>query len=106
MDGRLMSRYRQLVIATKRAKNHGLDFCGPFTPIGKTGPLIAARNYCLLLDAYPDSDYLGYLVVLNMWAEAINRYCDGHLINGDDEISCALGSFMSRQFVDTTLIVH
>lgn len=97
-----MAEFKQLAIATKRARNHGVKYSGPFTPVGCTGPLIAARNYCLLLDSYPDSDYLGYLVVMNMWAESLNQYCDNNFIVRDEALTHALGAFLSRQIVDAT----
>lgn len=53
--------YANLASAQKRAKhfaiikfdnpvNGEIKFDGPFTVLGNTGPLIAARNHCLLLD--------------------------------------------------------
>ena len=44
-----------LVSAHKRAKHFGsVQFAGPFSVLGSTGPLIAARNYCMLLDSNMD----------------------------------------------------
>ena len=52
--------------AYNRAVSIGLiEFVGPFSLVPKTGPSIAARNYCLLLDASDERDLDTELVLLD-----------------------------------------
>jgi hypothetical protein len=107
-----------LVSAHKRAKHFGsLKFDGPFSVLGSTGPFIAARNYCMLLDATDTpqnkglrtfssvNDALEELVLLDSWARAINAYCDSHMIANDEDAKLAFACFHSRLFVDPSKLV-
>lgn len=106
-----------LVSAHKRAKHFGnIEFSGPFSVLGQTGPFVAARNYCMLLDAadVPQKgvrtfssvdDALEELVLLDSWARAINRYCDSHMIANDEDAKTAFACFHSRLFVDPSKLV-
>jgi len=106
-----------LVSAHKRAKHFGnIRFSGPFSVLGKTGPFIAARNYCMLLDA-TDTPQIGVrvfssvdealeeLVLLDSWARSINAYCDSHMIANDEDAKTAFACFRSRLFVDPSLLM-
>ena len=106
-----------LVSAHKRAKHFGnLQFAGPFSVLGSTGPLIAARNYCMLLDATDlpqtgkrffasTNEALEDLALLDDWARAINRYCDANMIANDEEAKLAFACFHSRLWVDPSKLV-
>ena len=106
-----------LVSAHKRAKHFGsVQFAGPFSVLGTTGPFIAARNYCMLLDATDtvqtgqrvfssEQDAAEELVLLDSWARAINAYCDAHLIAHDEDAKIAFSCFHSRLFVDPSKLV-
>lgn len=121
-----------LVSAHKRAKHFGsVQFAGPFSVLGTTGPFIAARNYCMLLDArggdevaveFPATDnpdilalrayvtplgneFMEDMVLLDSWARAINRYCDSHMIANDEDAKIAFACFHSRLFFDPSKLV-
>lgn len=106
-----------LISAHKRAKHFGsVQFDGPFSVLGSRGPLIAARNYCMLLDATDapqkgqrvfasTQEALEELVLLYDWARAINRYCDAHMIAQDEDAKLAFACFHSRLWIDPSKLV-
>lgn len=100
----MSGRFKQLAMATKRARNMGVKYSGPFSVAGRTGPCIAARNYSTLIGCDIDGDFLGKYAVLNMWAESLNRYCDTHLVRDSEEARLCLGSFLSQQDFDATVM--
>jgi hypothetical protein len=105
--------FSNLISAHKRAKHFGsIQFDGPFSILGTTGPSIPARNYCMLLDANVDDlvagdtdDYLAELVILDMWARAINRYCDNNMIANDQLAKEAFACFASRLWIDVSKFI-
>ena len=97
--------FGNLASAYKRAKHFGsIQFVGPFSVIAKTGPAIAARNYCMLLDANDGvtstEEFVVDLVLLNGWARSINRYCDNNMIANDELAKEAFACFASRLPID------
>jgi hypothetical protein len=106
-----------LISAHKRAKHFGsVKFDGPFSVLGSTGPLIAARNYCMLLDATDKpqkgtrvfsstNEALEDLALLDSWARSINQYCDGHMIANDEDAKLAFACFHSRLWIDPSKLV-
>ena len=92
-------RLDNLSQAYKRAWHFAIPFDGAFSVVSSEGPAIAARNYALLLDSDPTPD-LSAVVVFDMWAASINRYCDAHRVMDDDTARWALSSFLSRMWFD------
>jgi hypothetical protein len=90
-----------LTSAYKRAKHFAnVEFAGPFTVAEKQGAAVAAKNYCLLLD---EGDSLSDdLVLLDMWANSINQYCDNNRIADDETAKACMASFLSRMWLDPT----
>ena len=96
--------FDQIKSAFKRATHFGMPFDGPFSVVSKTGLAVAARNYCMLIDAGPEKkeagDFTDDLVFLHKWARAINNYCDSNRIDGDQDAKAAMACFRSRLFIN------
>lgn len=100
--------FQEMKTALKRAEHFSKDFqfSGPFSPIGKEGLSIAIRNGLWFLDIVElptcQDDCAAELVAFQWMARAINKWIDGHLVEGDEEAIAALAAFRSRMWWDNS----
>lgn len=96
--------FQELKKALKRAEHFSKDFQfnGPFSPIGREGLSIAIRNGLWFIDIVEtptcQEDFGAELLAFHFMARAINRWIDGHLVEGDEEAIAALAAFRSRMW--------
>ena len=92
--------------AYKRGRKFGIEHSGPFTPVrSRDGMCIAASNACYFLDARGDDtdEFVTDLVLLDRWAESIERASKLIMFNDDENAQIALGAFVSRCPIDPTI---
>lgn len=91
-------RLDELRKAWKRAAHFAPAFDGPYTahlsPVG--------NNYARIVDA--EDEMLGKIIMLHLFAEALNRIADRSLVKEDPDLCAAFGSFRSRMLFDPVIM--
>lgn len=100
--------------AVKRASyfSQKLKWTGTFSPAGKNGISIIVRNYTWLMQLSDDRKSVNQfwavseegaeqdLINFYYMAKGINKYIDGHMIEGNEEDIWGLASFLSWLWFD------
>jgi len=100
--------FQEMKQALKRAEHFSKDFQfnGPFSPIGREGLSIPIRNALWFIDIVPtptcQDDFGAELIAFQFMVRAINKWIDGHLVEGDEEAIAALAAFRSRMWWDNS----
>jgi hypothetical protein len=94
-------------MAFKRAKHFSnFDFVGPFSIVRQngSGPVAAASNYCLMLDANGDGRHAHEddLWFFHWWAQSINDFCDKNQVANNESAKLGMSCFLSRIWLDPT----